>query len=52
MIIMPSILFTVFGIWMTLRGSRKIAIVAWVLAILAMLGAMSYHMDDTLNISL
>lgn len=52
MIIMPSILFTVFGTWMAIRGSRGIAIVAWVLAILAMLGAMSYHMDDALNISL
>lgn len=52
MIIMPSILFTVFGIWMAMRGSRTIAIVAWILATLAMLGAMSYHMDDTLNISL
>ena len=49
---MPSILFAVFGTWMALRGSRSIAITAWILAILAMLGAMSYHMDDTLNISL
>lgn len=52
MIIMPSILFTVFGVWMAMRGSRTVAIFAWVLAILSMLGAMFYHMDDTLNISL
>lgn len=52
MIIMPSILLTVFGTWMAMRGSRSVAIVAWILAILAMLGAMSYHMDDALNIDL
>ena len=52
MIIMPSLLLTVFGTWMATRGSRTIAIVSWILAILAMLGAMSYHMDDSLNIDL
>lgn len=52
MIIMPSILLTVFGTWMAMRGSRSVAITAWILAILAMLGAMWYHMDDALNISL
>lgn len=52
MIIMPSLLLTVFGTWMATRGSRTIAIVSWILAILAMLGAMSYHMDDALNIDL
>jgi hypothetical protein len=52
MIIMPSVLFSVLGLWMAMRGSRTPAIVAWILAIVAMLGAMGYHMDDTLNISL
>lgn len=52
MIIMPSILLTVFGTWMAIRGSRTVAITAWVLAILAMLGAMSYHMDDVLKVDL
>lgn len=52
MIIMPTILFTVFGILMAMRGSRNVALIAWVLAILAMLGAMSYHMDDALKIDL
>lgn len=52
MIILPSLLLTVFGTWMATRGSRTIAIVSWILAILAMLGAMSYHMDDSLNIDL
>lgn len=52
MIIMPSLLLTVLGTWMATRGSRTVAIVCWILAILAMLGAMSYHMDDSLNIDL
>jgi len=52
MIIMPSILLTVFGTWMAMRGSRSVAIFVWVLAILAMLGAMAYHMDDALKIDL
>jgi heme/copper-type cytochrome/quinol oxidase subunit 4 len=52
MIIMPSILLTVIATWMVTRGSRTVAIISWVLAILAMLGAMSYHMDSSLNIDL
>lgn len=52
MIIMPTILLAIIGIWTAMRGSRAVAIAAWVLAILAMLGAMSYHMDDVLNIDL
>jgi len=52
MLIMPSVLLTLFGTYMATRGSRKIALVCWILAILAMLGAMSYHMDDSLNIDL
>jgi hypothetical protein len=52
MIIMPSILLTVFGTWMATRGGRSIAIVSWILAILCLLGAMSYHMDDALKVSL
>lgn len=52
MLIMPSLLLTLFGTWMATRGSRTIAIVSWILAILTMLGAMSYHMTDTLNVDL
>jgi len=52
MIIMPSLLLTLFGTWMATRGSKTIALVSWILAIMAMLGAMSYHMTDTLNIDL
>ena len=52
MIIMPTVLLAIIGIWTALRGSRTVALVAWTLAILAMLGAMSYHMDDVLNVDL
>jgi len=52
MIIMPSLLLTLFGTWMATRGSKTIALVSWILAILAMLGAMSYHMNDPLNVDL
>ncbi len=52
MIIMPSLLMTVFGVWMATRGGRTIAIVSWILALLFLLGAMSYHMDDALKIDL
>ncbi len=48
----PSLVLTLFGTWMATRGSRLIAIVCWVLAILAMLGVMSYHMSDTLPVDL
>jgi hypothetical protein len=52
MIIMPTVLLAIIGIWTAIRGSRTVSIVAWALAILAMLGAMSYHMDSALKIEL
>lgn len=52
MIIMPSLLLAVLGIWLAIYRSRKAGIVAWMLAVLFMLVAMWYHMDDSLNISL
>jgi hypothetical protein len=48
----PSLALTLFGTWMATRGSRVIAIVCWVLALVAMLGVMSYHMSDPLKIDL
>jgi hypothetical protein len=48
----PSLALTLLGTWMATRGSRAVAIGCWILAIVAMLGVMSYHMTDPLNIDL
>jgi len=52
MIILPTLIFTTLAVLMTLRGSRKLAVISWVFALVFMLGAMRYHMDDILQISL
>jgi|GEM_PF-1025358 hypothetical protein len=52
MIILPTLLFTTLAAFMTLRGNRKLAVISWVFALIFMLGAMHYHMDDILPISL
>lgn len=52
MLLLPSILLTAFATWMATRGGRAIAIVSWILAVLFLFGAMSYHMDDVLKIDL
>lgn len=52
MIILPSIVFATIAAFMTLRGNRKLAIASWVVAVVCMLGAMQYHMDDVMTISL
>lgn len=52
MIILPSIVFATLAAFMTLRGNRKLAIMSWVVAVVCMLGAMHYHMDDVMTISL
>ncbi|MFO7748139.1 MAG: DUF5993 family protein [Orrella sp.] len=52
MIILPSLIFTSLAVFMTSRGNRKLAITSWVIAVLFMLGAMQYHMDDAMQISL
>lgn len=52
MIILPSVVFTTFAVFMTLRGNRKLALTSWVIAVVCMLGAMQYHMDDIMTISL
>lgn len=52
MIILPSVVFTTFAVFMTLRGNRKLALVSWAIALVCMLGAMQYHMDDIMTISL
>jgi len=52
MIILPSIVFATTAAFMTLRGNRKLAIASWVVAVICMLGAMQYHMDDVMTISL
>lgn len=52
MIIMPSLLLAVLGIWLAIYRSRRAGVVAWMLSIIFMLGAMWFHMDDSLSISL
>ncbi len=52
MLILPSILLTLIGTWMAMRGSRTYALTCWVLAMVTMLGAMYGHMSDPLNIDL
>ncbi len=52
MIILPSLVFGFLAALMTLTGNRKVSLASWVLALVFMLGAMSYHMDDVLDISL
>lgn len=52
MLMLPSLLLITFGTWMATRGGRTIAIVSWVLAVFFLFGAMSYHMDDVMNIDL
>ena len=52
MIILPTLLFTTLAVFMTLKGNRKLAVTSWVFALIFMLGAMRYHMDDVLQISL
>ena len=52
MIILPTLLFTTLAVFMTLKGNRKLAVTSWVFALIFMLGAMHYHMDDVLPISL
>jgi len=52
MIILPSLIFTSLAVFMTSRGNRKLAIISWVLTLVFMLGAMRYHMNDVLQISL
>lgn len=52
MIILPSLIFGFLAAFMTLTGKRKVALTSWILALVCMLGAMHYHMDDVLNISL
>jgi len=52
MIILPTLIFTVLAVFTTLKGNRKLAVTSWVFALIFMLGAMHYHMDDVLPISL
>lgn len=52
MIILPSIVFATIAALMTLRGNRKLALTSWAVAVVFMLGAMRYHMDDVMKISL
>ena len=52
MLILPSIFLTAFATWMASRGGRAIAIISWILALLFLFGAMSFHMDDALKIDL
>jgi len=52
MIILPSLIFGFLAALMTLTGKRTVALTSWVLALVFMLGAMRYHMNDVLNISL
>jgi len=52
MIILPSVIFATLALFMTLRGNRKLALTSWVIAVVCMLGAMQYHMDDIMTISL
>ena len=52
MVIMQTVVLAIIGIWAAMRGSRTVSIVAWTLAVVAMLGAMWYHMDSPLKIAL
>jgi hypothetical protein len=52
MIILPSVVFATLAAFMTLRGNRKLALTSWAIAVVCMLGAMNYHMDDVMQISL
>jgi hypothetical protein len=50
--ILPSVIFAAIAAFMTLRGNRKLALTSWVIALLCMLGAMQFHMDSVMTISL
>lgn len=52
MLILPSLLFTLLGTWLAMRGSRGASLICWVVAMVTMLGAMYLHMSDPLNIDL
>jgi hypothetical protein len=52
MIILPSVVFATLAVFMTLRGNRKLALTSWVIAVVFMLGAIQYHIDDVMMISL
>jgi hypothetical protein len=52
MIMMLPFLTAFIGIVLAMKGKRASAIGVWVITLVIMLGWMSYHMTDTLNISL
>lgn len=50
--ILPSVIFAAIAVFMTMRGNRKLALTSWVIALVCMLGAMQFHMDSVMTISL
>jgi hypothetical protein len=50
--ILPSVIFAAIAAFMTLRGNRKLALTSWLIALLCMMGAMEFHMDSVMKISL